>query len=234
MKRKIQYVLWSGAILVLALSSCYSVTAQVEAANPSLQAIQQALTHKDETNTIVLVEELKRLLDAKANQFFVCGNGPSSDSQSNPHALFDAVLDELISRDGKPVVQMMKALLLNETIDENDKRKIWRAMEQKSADNFPIVLEAMDRSQTREYLLQIETNTKTEVEVRKGDTLLRIAQKAYPKLSIWSGADIVSFVNGFNLSNPIKAGSKLKIYPYKIIKDNPLAGLDGGGKSAGP
>lgn len=69
------------------------------------------------------------------------------------------------------------------------------------------------------------TDSKTEVEIQKGDTLSRIAKKAYPGLSMWSGADIISFLNDVP-GGKIKAGSRLKIFSYRILKDQPAGEND--------
>jgi hypothetical protein len=234
MKRKFRGVICGGAMLILTVCFLNSGTAQENAGDPSMQGIKEALKHKDETNTLVLIEKLKSLLNEKANQLFICGNGLPSDPLLHPHILFDTILDELISRDGKPVLQLMQNLLLNENLNEDDKRKIWQALERKSGSAFPVILEATDHSQTRQYLLQIETNIKSEVEVKKGDTMLRIAKKTYPDLGMWSGADIISFMNGFHWYDPIMVGDKFKIYSYKIVKEIPLAGLESSSTKKGP
>jgi hypothetical protein len=49
----------------------------------------------------------------------------------------------------------------------------------------------------------------------------QIARKAYPKLSQWSGVDILVFINDLKSDDSIRAGQTLNVYQYKIVKNEP-------------
>jgi len=191
---------------------------------PFLPEIKLALKRKDEASAVLLVRTLTVLFKARANERYLCGNtsfvtNSAVDTLSYPRVLFDAILDELLSRDGKPVFVSMQQLLLSENLGEGDKRRIWDGLKRMSGIDSPIALQATDPSQNRRYILRMDTDSKSEVEVKKGDTLLRIAKRSYPELSVWSGVDIISFMNGLDSEDLIHVGSKLKIYPYRIIRN---------------
>ena len=83
----------------------------------------------------------------------------------------------------------------------------------------PFTLPATDRAQTREYFLRFDPKRSRAVVVRKGETLLPIARRAYPQLSQWAAIDALAFIN--NLKNPesIRPDQTLIIYDYEIVKD---------------
>ncbi len=242
-----------GLVLMLALESVQAQgnSSKAEAAalipenlkiegdlTPFLPEIKLALKRKDEASTTLLVRTLTVLFKARANERYLCGNtsfatNSAVDILSYPRVLFDAVLDELLSRDDKPVSTLMKQLLLSENLDEGDKRRIWDGLKRMSGIDSPVVLQATDPSQNRRYILRMDTDSKSEVEVKKGDTLLRIAKRSYPELSVWSGVDIISFMNGLDSDDLIDVGSKLKIYRYRIIRNESVDQPGAGAKKTG-
>ena len=97
---------------------------------PYLPNVKQALKRRDEASTAALIAASKSLFNAGAHEQFLCGNSflsvtnTSVEPLRHPRVLFDAVLDELLSREGKPVFVWMQQLLLSENLDKSDKHTI--------------------------------------------------------------------------------------------------------------
>ena len=214
---------------LIGVFTSFSLRAEDASLRP-LPTIKAALTNKSEAATKTLLDELQKLIKSVAHKEYLCTYGLSSSNQSatiDPltvfRVLFDSVLSELLTRKNEKVAAIMGDLLLSEDLNENDRRTIWSALRQLWKKDFPVILQANNPSQDKNYLLKLTTDSYVEVEVKKGDTLLRLAKKAYPDLSRWSATGIIAFMNDFTDQELIKVGTKLRIYPYQILKDTPAS-----------
>ena len=137
------------------------------------------------------------------------------------HDTFEKLVNELTVRGGESVRQVFKNVLLEEKLDSNDKKLVRNLFQKEWHEDIPFTLALADRTQTRQLLLRFDPGKVTSVNIKKGDTLLPIARKAYPKLSQWDAEEALVFINGLADTEMLHPNQMLNIYGYELIKDSP-------------
>ncbi len=132
--------------------------------------------------------------------------------------LFDQIETELFNRGGSVVAETLKPMLVANILKVEDKAKIRNFLIWETGADVPFSLPVTDRRQKNHIVLLFSPTESKTVVTKEGDTLVGIARQEYPKLSKWSGVDVISFINDIENPEYIHVDQKLKIYSYKLLK----------------
>jgi nucleoid-associated protein YgaU len=173
-----------------------------------------SVLHSDDLYTH---KELGRYPDAyyepETNGFHVSWAHLSLKSQ-----LFDQVAQELFNRGGAVVVETLKPMLTANILEVDDKAKIRNFLIWETGADVPFSYSVTDKRQKNKIVLLFTPVASKTVITKNGDTLVGIAKQEYPKLSKWSGVEVISFINDIDDSEYIHVEQQLKIYSYNLLK----------------
>ena len=190
---------------------------------PTNGEVEQEIADKSDKGTQSLIKTLTAI--ESQNIFYICttGNFTEEERMSAPlmHDTFEKLVNELTVRGGESVRQAFKNVLLEEKLNSNDKKLVRNLFQKEWHEDIPFTLALADRTQTRQLLLRFDPGKVTSVNIKKGDTLLPIARKAYPKLSQWDAEEALVFINGLADTEMLHPNQMLNIYGYELIKDSP-------------